>query len=76
MAKNNHTMNNVKAKPDVRDLIMEKMDNEGRTLTWLAGKINVNYNTLHSCLIKKTYDLSAERLKNINKALGTNFKSV
>lgn len=69
-------MNKVKVSPDVRDLIMEKMNDEGRTLTWLAEKIEVNYNTLHSCLIKKTYDLSTERLKNINKALGTNFKNV
>lgn len=72
MPKNNN-MNKTKSKRDVRDLIMDKMEDDGRTLTWLAEKIDVNYNTLHSCLIKKTFSLSEERLDKINELLGTDF---
>jgi len=60
---------------DVRDTIMNKMDNEGRSLTWLSNKTDINYNTLHSCISRKLFTLSQENLDKINEALGTNFKS-
>lgn len=59
---------------DARDAIMNKMDSEGRTLTWLQEKTDINYQTLHSCLRRKLFALSDENLKKINKALGTDFE--
>lgn len=59
---------------DVRDSIMEKMDAEGRALSWLADVTQINYNTLYSCLKRKQFTISEENLKAINTALGTNFK--
>lgn len=58
---------------DVRDQIMNKMDSEGRTLTWLSEKTDINYNTLHSCLKKKHFLLSQENLDKINEALATDY---
>lgn len=60
---------------DIRELINAKMEDEGRTLTWLAERTEINYNTLHSCIKRKLFTLSEENLKKINTALGTNFKS-
>lgn len=59
---------------DVRDSIMNKMEDEGRSLMWLAAKIDVNYNTLHSCIRRKLFTLSQENLDKINEALETDFK--
>jgi len=59
---------------DVRETIMNKMDNEGRSLVWLAEKTGINYNTLHSCIKRKLFTLSEENLEKINKALGTDFE--
>ena len=58
---------------DVRDLIMNKMDSEGRVLTWLAEKTTIGYDTLYSCLRKKLFNLSQGNLEKINEALDTNF---
>lgn len=58
---------------DPRELIMNKMEEEGRTLTWLAEKTEINYNTLHSCIKRKLFTLSQDNLDKINEALGTNF---
>jgi len=59
---------------DVRDVIMAKMKNEGRVLTWLADRSGISYDTLYSCLKKKFFSLSEENLSKINKALGTDFE--
>jgi predicted transcriptional regulator len=59
---------------DARDLIMEKMDNEGRVLTWLAKETSIPYDTLYSCLKKKLFSLSDNNLTKINQALGTTFE--
>lgn len=59
---------------DVRELIMNKMEEEGRTLTWLADKTEINYNTLHSCIRRKLFLLSEDNLIKINEALGTSFE--
>lgn len=63
-----------KIEVDVRDLIMNKMEEEGRTLSWLAEKTGMNYNTIHSCIKRKLFLLSEENLFKINNALGTDFK--
>ena len=67
-------MSTAKTKKDARDLIMEKMTNEGRMLTWLSDKTEIPYDTLYSCLKKKLFSLSEDNLKKINKALETDFK--
>jgi hypothetical protein len=59
--------------PDTRELIMNKMDSEGRTLQWLAGTTKINYNTLHSCIKRKLFSLNQENLDKINEALETDF---
>lgn len=58
---------------DVRELIMVKMDNEGRTIQWLSDKTGINYNTLHSLIKRKLFSMSQENLNKINEALGENF---
>lgn len=58
---------------DVRELIMVKMDNEGRTIQWLSDKTGINYNTLHSLIKRKLFSMSQENLNKINEALEENF---
>jgi lambda repressor-like predicted transcriptional regulator len=58
---------------DVRVIIMDKMDNEGRALSWLADKTGINYNTLYSILKRRIFPLSEDNLNKINKALETDF---
>lgn len=62
-----------KVAADPRDLIMKKMEDEGRTLSWLSEKTDINYNTLHSCIRRKLFTLSEENLDKINSVLGTSF---
>lgn len=52
---------------------MEKMDNEGRQLSWLSDKTGINYNTLYSVLRRRIFDLSQDNLNKINQALETDF---
>ena len=59
--------------PDARELIMQKMDDEGRTLQWLSEKTEINYNTLHSLIKRKLFSMSQENLDKINEALETDF---
>lgn len=58
---------------DVRDLIMDKMNGEGRVLTWLSSQTGIPYDTLNSCLKRKLFSLNDDNLTKINKALETNF---
>lgn len=58
---------------DVREVIMTKMDDEGRQLTWLSDKTGINYNTLYSVLKRRIFDLSQENLNKINEVLQTDF---
>lgn len=67
-------MSKTKEKQDVRDQILNEMERGGRKLTWLAEQTGINYNTLHSCLKHKTFDLSEENLKKINNVLETDFE--
>lgn len=59
---------------DIRDIVMKRMKDEGRNLTWLSEKTQISYNTIFSCLRKKLFSLSEENLTKINEALGTDFK--
>lgn len=61
-------------KQDVRDLIVAKMNDEGRVLTWLSAKTLIPYDTLNSCLKRKLFTLSDNNLSKINKALNSTFK--
>lgn len=67
------TMAKEKVATDVRDLVLQKMTLEGRTMQWLATKTKINYNTLHSCIKRKLFILSGANLRKINTALGTSF---
>jgi lambda repressor-like predicted transcriptional regulator len=62
-----------KVMPDARELIMQKMDDEGRSIQWLSEKTAINYNTLHSLLRRKLFAMSKDNLTKINEALETNF---
>lgn len=66
-------MAKAKELTDIRDIILKRMEDEGRTLTWLAGKTSISYNTIFSCLRKKLFSLSEQNLEKINEALGTDF---
>ena len=59
---------------DVRDVILGKMKDEGRMLTWLATKTGIPYDTLYSCLRNKMFQLNNDNLAKINEALGTTFE--
>lgn len=67
-------MAKTKTLVDTRDLIMNKMIEEGRSMKWLSDKSEINYNTLYSILKRKIFPLSDEMLSSINSALGTKFK--
>ena len=58
---------------DVRDIIVKKMEDDGRVFTWLEKATGIPYDTLNSCLKRKLFNLSQENLDKINEALGTNF---
>lgn len=66
-------MAKTKELTDIRDIVMKRMEDEGRSLTWLAAKTKISYNTIISCLSKKLFSLSEQNLAKINEALGTNF---
>lgn len=63
----------AKLKEDVRTSIMAKMKSEGRSLKWLSEKTEINYNTIHSCLVRKLFSVSQDNLDKINKALEADF---
>ena len=66
-------MAKTKIPKDIRDIIMGKMNGEGRSLTWLNKTTEIPYDTLYSCLKKKLFSLSQENLDKINTALKTDF---
>ena len=67
-------MSKEKVMADARDLIMEKMNSEGRVLTWLAKETEIPYDTIYSCIKKKLFSLSDSNLAKINQVLGTTFE--
>lgn len=58
---------------DIREQINDERIKQGRTLTWLAKTIEINYNTLYSIIVQKTINLTDDTKEKINDALGTNF---
>jgi lambda repressor-like predicted transcriptional regulator len=58
---------------DVRDEIKEYLKSQERSLHWLSKKAGINYNSLYSIMVHKTYDLSPENKAKINEVLGTKF---
>ncbi len=64
----------TKEKVDVRDEIVAWLDDNDRSMAWLAEKTGINYNTLYSILKQKIIKLSAARLESINNFLCTKFK--
>jgi len=64
----------VTEKVDVRDVIKQWLEDNERSIAWLADKTGINYNTLYSTLTQKTIKLSAAKLETINNFLGTKFK--
>lgn len=67
-------MMEIKEAIDVRDDILLHLKSDDRTLHWLAKKVDLNYATLYSCFVQKTFSLSQDNLNKINDTLGTDFK--
>lgn len=61
-------------KTDVRDLIVQELQNQERNLHWLSKKTGIIYSTMYSMFTQRLFMPSAEKLEVINKVLGTNFK--
>lgn len=59
---------------DVRDEINQWLDDNKRSKGYLAEMTGINYHTLYSIFKIKISNLSDEKLKIINQALGTNFQ--
>jgi len=60
-------------KKDTRDLILEELQSQERNLAWLNRKTKIPYPTLYSILRQKLILMSDDKLKVINKVLGTSF---
>lgn len=64
----------VKEKLDVRDEIKNWLNDNQRTLGWVAKQTGFSYHTLYSILTLKTVNISDEKLETINNLLETKFK--
>lgn len=60
---------------DVRDLIVEALKDDDRSLMWLHEKTKIPYGTIYSCLTQRLFQVSPGNLQKINDILGTDFKS-
>lgn len=60
---------------DVRDLIMEHLKSDERSLKWLCSKTGIPYGTAYSCFVEKRFSLNEDNLASINTVLGTKFKN-
>lgn len=58
---------------DVRDLIMEHLKNNQRSLLWLSNQTEYVYSTMYSIFKQKVVGLTDERRAKINEVLNTNF---
>lgn len=58
---------------DVRDLIIEKLKHEERSLAWLSRKAEIPYGTLYTNFVHRTFQVSQENLNKINIILETDF---
>jgi predicted transcriptional regulator len=58
---------------DVRDAILEHLEQIERKLSWLSEKTEIPYPTLYSVLIQRIFSLSDRNLGKINRVLETDF---
>ena len=59
---------------DTRDLIIEKLREMERNISWLNKKTDIPYATLYDCLVRKGFKLSWKNLEKINKILDTEYE--
>jgi plasmid maintenance system antidote protein VapI len=64
----------TKEKVDVRDLIMEHLKQDDRTVAYLEKKTGLSYAHLYYVFVKKERDLTDDNLIKINEVLGTDFE--
>jgi hypothetical protein len=62
-----------KEKTNVKDEILLYLENEERSLAWLARKTEIPYGSLYSIFIHRIMVLSDRNLAKINRALDTDF---
>lgn len=67
-------MKNSSEVVDTRELILKKLEDEERSLSWLSRKANIPYDTLTSYFTRKLRPVSEKSLIKINAALGTTFE--
>lgn len=61
---------------DVRDEILTHLEEIKRPLAWITEEnTGIPYSAIYAMFKQRTYTVSDENLKKINKFLGTNFKS-
>ena len=59
---------------DVRDEILEHLEKIQRPLAWITnGNTGIPYSAIYAIFTQRTYGLSKENLKKINKFLETDF---
>lgn len=61
---------------DLRDQILEKVEEIERNIRWLAKHTGIPYYSVYACLVKKQYNVTKETLNKYNKVLGTSFKII
>lgn len=59
---------------DVRDDIMEEIEKQERTVTWLSKKTGIPYTTMYNILKHKISSLDENQLRLINNILNTKFR--
>lgn len=64
----------IKTVIDVRDLVLKKLNEDDRTLTWLHRKSGIPYSTLYGILKHRISKFNKVQLSKVNKVLGTDFK--
>lgn len=65
----------TKKATDVRDEILAYLEKIKRPLAWITGdNTGIPYSAIYSIFTQRTYGLSEENLKKINKFLNTDFK--
>lgn len=60
-------------KIDVRDEVLQHLQDIERTLAWLSDKTEIPYATLYSVFKQRTFSLSDKNLGKINRVLNTDF---
>ena len=58
---------------DVRDAILQHLEEIERPLSWISEKADIPYSSVYSIFKQRTFSLSSENLEKINTALNTDF---